>query len=352
MPATKPPVSQRVQGFLFRLLMNMPVGLQRLLNRRPVVREGQTLSPEIQLTLTLQRLARRPGVETLPLDRARAELDLQLAQVGGRQVIGAVRDLPVDGAAGPLPARLYVPTSRVGAEPVPTMMFIHGGGMIYGGLASHDAACRHLAEHSGVQLLAIDYRLAPEHPFPAAVHDCAAAYEWMVAHLEDLNADPTRLAVGGDSAGGYLAATTAVYAAEHRLPLHFQLLIYPVTDFTEVSESRRTLGEGFFLTTEFMDLAQSHYFPEGTDLADPLASVLRRTDFPDDLAPALVVTAGFDPLRDEGEAYARLLAEHGVPVEQRRYDDMIHGFLNVVAAGHDAPAHNRDLAARLRAALP
>ncbi len=194
--------------------------------------------------LRLKQLARVPAAETLPLVRARHELRRQQLLVGGRQPIGALRDLEVDGAEGPLRARLYIPTERTGADPAPTMLYIHGGGWMYGDLESHDPACRFLAESSGVQLLAIDYRLAPEHKFPAAVEDCQAAYRWLVDHADDVNADPARLAVGGDSAGGALSLSTAVWAAEKGLPMAFQLLIYPGADFVERTESRRTVRRG------------------------------------------------------------------------------------------------------------
>jgi acetyl esterase len=341
----------KVHGFLIRTAMNLPVRVQRALNRRPVVIDGQELSPEIQLMLTLKRLARVPAAETLPLDQARAELKRQQVMVGGRLPIGALRDLQVDGAEGRLPARLYIPTARTGADPAPTLLFLHGGGWIYGDLDSHDAACRFLAEQSGVQVLSVEYRLAPEHPFPAAVEDCQAAYKWLVDHVEEVNADPTRLAVGGDSAGGTLALSTAVWAAEKGLPLAFQLLIYPGADFVERARSRATFGEGFVLTTRFMDNAEEHYFAADADKSHPDASALRRVDFPTGIAPAHVVTAGYDPLRDEGEALATLLADNGVQVDSVRYPAMIHGFAQIVAAGHDARAHNREIADRLRRAL-
>ncbi|MDQ6934994.1 MAG: alpha/beta hydrolase [Actinomycetota bacterium] len=341
----------RVDTFVLRSLMNLPVRVQRVLAGRSVVLDGQRLAPETQLMLRLHDLARLPHIEDLPLAQARTALVDQARLVGGDQLVGSVRDLSVDGAAGALPARLYTPTERLGALPAPTLLFVHGGGMMYGDLDSHDAACRHLAEQSGVQLLAIDYRLAPENPFPAAVEDCAAAYRWLLANAESVGADRERLAVGGDSAGGYLSATTAVIAAQEGLPLAFQLLVYPVTDFTTRSRSRELFGEGFFLTTAFMDGTQAAYFPPGTDLSDPRASVLKTRDFPEGLARALVITAGYDPLRDEGEAYARLLHQHGVRVEQIRYPSMIHGFFNAVGCGHQAPSYNRRIAAKLRAAL-
>src|SRR3954452_13720717 len=294
-----PRLLDQVQSLALRATLNLPVRVQQALNRKPVVVDGLELSPEIQLMLSLKRIARVPAAETLPLGRARRELRRQQIMVGGRQPIGALRDLEVDGAEGPLRARLYIPTERTGADPAPTMLFLHGGGWMYGDLESHDPACRFLAEHSGVQILAIDYRLSPEHKFPAAVEDCQAAYRWLVDHADDVNADPTRLAVGGDSAGGSLSVSTAVWAAEKGLPLAFQLLIYPGADFVERTESRRMFAEGFVLTEVFMSGAEEAYFTPDTDKAHPDASGLRQVDFPANLAPAHVVTAGYDPLRDE-----------------------------------------------------
>ena len=346
-----PDLRFHIDQALLRLVMNLPVRVQRRLIRHPVVIDGQELSPELQLMLALQRLARIPGVEELPIDEARRELVRQARLVGGRQPIGAIRDLVVDGAEGPIPARLYTPSQRLGADPAPTLLFIHGGGWMYGDLESHDAECRFLAEQSGVQVLAIDYRLSPEHKFPAAVEDCQAAYRWLVEHADEVNADVTRLAVGGDSAGGAMSAATAVYAADNDLPLAFQLLVYPGTDFVGTTESRTLFSEGFFLTDLFITSAEEAYFAPGADKSLPDASALRRVDFPEKLAPALVVTAGFDPLRDEGEAYVELLRSKGVEVVGKRYPGMIHGFMNVVGVGHECRACVQDIAARLRAAL-
>jgi acetyl esterase len=343
--------SDQLLTVFLRGVLNLPPGVLRVLNRKPVVIDGQELSPEIQLLLTLKELARLPAAETLPLERARAELKRQQLMVGGRQPIGALRDLEVDGAEGPMRARLYIPAERTGPDPAPTLLFIHGGGWMYGDLESHDPMCRFLAEHSGVQLLSVDYRLSPEHPFPAAVEDCQAAYRWLVDHAADVNADPSRLAVGGDSAGGSLSLSTAVWAAEKGLPMAFQLLVYPGADFVERTRSRQLFGQGFVLTEEFMDLAEQHYFTPGADKAHPDASGLRRVDFPAGVAPAHVVTAGYDPLRDEGEALARLLSDSGIEVDAKRYPSMIHGFAQIVGAGHEARACNAEIADRLHRAL-
>jgi len=346
-----PSLPPAAEALVLRSLLALPPTAQRALVRRPVVLDGQRLSTETQLMLQLEKVAGVPVVEELPLAEGRRELVHQAQLVGGRQPIGALRDLVVDGAAGELPARLYVPTSRLGADLVPTMLFLHGGGWVYGDLESHDAACRFLAERSGVQVLAVDYRRAPEHPLPAAVEDARAAYRWLVKNAHVVDADPDRLAVGGDSAGGNLAALVALDAAAHGLPLHFQLLVYPATDFSQRRRSRELFGEGFFLTDRFMVQCQDWYLTEGHDRRDPLASVLLTEPFPHDVATAHVVTAGFDPLRDEGEAYADLLAAHGAPVTRTRCTSMIHGFFNIVGVGREARAANREIAAAVASAM-
>lgn len=353
-PPYEPSRAERLQGRFLRFVLSLPTPVVRRLAGRPVRVDGQTLAPEMQLMLRLQRLVREPVVESLPMAAGREAMVRQAAMVGGDQPVAAVRDLRVDGQSGPLRARLYTPREQLAAERAPTLLFLHGGGMTYGDLDSHDAAARFLAHRSGVQVLAVDYRLAPEAPYPGGVEDSIAAYRWLVAHAADVGADPDRLAVGGDSAGGYLSATTAVLAAQEGLPMAFQLLIYPVTDFTQRTRSRELFNAGFFLTEEFMEQCTAAYFggeDAETDKSGPLGSVLRRTEWPERIAPAYVVTAGFDPLRDEGEAYARLLAEQGVEVEHTRYPSMIHGFFNMVGAGREAPAYDAEIAARLRAAL-
>ncbi|MGN6129397.1 MAG: alpha/beta hydrolase [Nocardioidaceae bacterium] len=341
----------RAESAIFRALMGLPAPVVRRLAGRPVVLDGQVLDPETQLTLRLQRLLREPAAETLPVQQGRRAILRQSVLAGGRQPIGEVRDLEVDGGDGPVRARLYVPRALVGARETPLLVFFHGGGMIFGDLDSHDAPCRLLAERAGTRVLAVDYRLAPEHRFPAAVEDCWAAYQWAVAHAGELGADPDRLAVGGDSAGGYLSAVVAIKAADAGLPLRFQLLVYPVTNMADPSESRRLFGRGFFLTTEFIELADANYLQGPDQRHDPLVSVAFTEKFPDGLAPAFVATAGFDPLRDEGEAYARTLADHGVAVEMKRYPGLIHGFFNVVGAGRANRAAVAEIAAKLKAAL-
>jgi acetyl esterase len=334
----------RAKAVTLRTALALPERVQRALVGRRITIDGQTLATDTQLMLRLEKLARQPEVASLPLDRGRRLLVQQTVVAGGAQPIGAVRDLPVGERQG----RLFVPTGAPATGPL--LVFLHGGGWVYGDLDSHDPACRFLAERSGVRVLSVDYRLAPEHPFPAAYDDSLAAYRWVVEHAESLGADPTRLAIGGDSAGGTLATTVAIAAAREGLPLAFQLLIYPGTDMTTRTTSRRLFGRGFYLTDQFMDLASAHYVPEVAHRSDPVVSPLL-ADLPAGLAPAYVATAGFDPLRDEGEAYARKLADAGVDVELRRFPDQIHGFLNVVGAGRTARAATAEIAARLSSGL-
>ena len=322
-----------VEAPLLRAVMALPPRIQRLLAGRPIVRDGQTLELETQLLLRLLRISGRDEIGFGPASRPGVEADSAL--IGGSPPIGDVRDLTVAGADGPLAARLYVPQKLLGSTGNdPLLVFFHGGGWVVGTLDSHDAPCRVLAERAGVRVLSVDYRLAPEHPFPAAADDVVAAYRWTVEHVGELGASADRLAVGGDSAGGNLAAVAALEAARAGLPLRFQLLIYPATDMTGKHQSRDTFATGFILTRAGMDDAARHYLGDH-DPTDRRASPLF-DDVPDGLAPAYIATAGFDPLRDEGEAYGERLAEAGVDVTVRRFRGHVHSFLNAVGVG-DAP---------------
>ncbi|KAJ1684513.1 hypothetical protein LUZ63_020268 [Rhynchospora breviuscula] len=351
-PASGPTTGERVQGAVLRLAMNLPAAVQRRLLGAPVVREGQPLWPEVQTMLALQRLSGEPKVEEQPLEVARPLLVRQARAVGGHQRVGRVDALRVDGDAGELDARLYVPHSLLGdRRPSGLLVFFHGGGFLYGDLDSHDAPCRLLAEQAGVRVLSVDYRLAPEHPYPAAHDDAVAAYLWAVRHADELGVDPARIGVGGDSAGGNIAAATALTVAEAGVRCALQLLVYPMTDARGLSASRREYAEGFYLSQRFMDNATDALLTDPAQERDPRLSMVLRTSFPERTAPAFVVTAGFDPLRDEGEQYAALLAAHGVPVTHVRHEGLIHGFFNAVGGGQAARAANRQVAEQVRLAL-
>src|SRR4051812_2712738 len=263
-------VADAVKAQMFRRVLSLPPQWVRRLAGRPIRMDGMTLSPQSQLLLRLQRLSFERGAETLPIPEGRIAMRRHAVIAGGTQPIGQTRDVTVQGADGLLGARLYVPRSKVEG---PLLVFFHGGGMIYGDLDSHDALCRFLAERADVRVLAVDYRLAPEHPFPAGVDDAYAAYESVLKNATDYGADPERLAVGGDSAGGYLAAATAIRAAEENLPLRYQLLIYPVTKMSGGTRSRELFARDLYLTHDFMELATSSYL-RGEDLHHPRASVL------------------------------------------------------------------------------
>ena len=345
------PLLGRAEAAALRGLMSLPAPVMRRLAGPPVVLDGQTLDLETQWMLRIEQLLREPAAETLPIAAGRLAIARQSRLVGGRQPVGEVRDIDVPGAEGAMKARLYAPRALVGREGSPLLVFLHGGGFLYGDLETHDPSCRLLAERAQVRVLALDYRLAPEHTFPAAVDDCWSAYQWVAEHAEQLGADPDRLAVGGDSAGGCLATVVAMRAASAGVPCRHQLLVYPVTDRVTTSESRRLFATGFYLTQDFVDLATASYLSDPAEVSHPDVSPALAEKIPDGLAPALVVTAGFDPLRDEGEAWARTLADAGVEVRLKRYPGFIHGFFNVVGVGRTQRAAVAEIAALLKAAM-
>jgi acetyl esterase len=261
--------------------------------------------------------------------------------------VGRVENRTIPGPASDIPVRIYHPE---GSGPFPVHVFFHGGGWVIGDLDTHDAYCREICRLAGCIVVAVDYRRAPEHRFPAAVEDCYAAVRWTAASVGELGADPARISVGGDSAGGNLAAVVTQKIRDEGGPrLCFQLLIYPATDATFETASHRENGEGYLLTRNGMIWFWNHYCPDAAERLSPFASPLRASNF-SDLPPALVVTAEFDPLRDEGEEYARRLAAAGVPAEHRRYDGMIHGFLGMARMIPAARPALEEAAAALRAA--
>jgi acetyl esterase len=275
----------------------------------------------------------------------------QFSALAGRAEMVSVTDRTFPGPAGDVPVRVYVPTAEPGPRPV--LVYFHGGGWVIGDIESHDATVRVLAAASGVTAVAVDYRLAPESPFPAAVDDCLAAVRWVAepSTAADLAIDPGRMAVGGDSAGGNLAAVVAQQLRDTGPALRFQLLVYPVTDMHLSYRSIDENADGYFLTKADMMWFRGHYC--GTDnWKDPrLSPLLAADEAVRGVAPALVITAEYDPLRDEGEAYAAKLQAAGVDAKASRYDSVIHGFFSMGDLVPEGKAAIDEAAAALRAAL-
>ncbi len=338
-------VRERIEAGAARVLMALPEPATRLLAGRPIEIEGQRLDPQVQLALRLENMT--GGFEPAPVEEVR-ELRRRDARAfaGPRIEVARVSDLQIPGPAGPIGARLYVPDGLTG--PAPLIVYYHGGGHVICDLDTHDQPCRLIAAETPALLLSIDYRLGPEHPFPAAVDDSLAAFEWAHAEAGTLGADPARIAVAGDSAGANLATVVAQLTAAAGGPMPcFQALIYPVTDYSSKRPSYETYAEGFFLTRTEMDWFRDHYFASPEDRTDPRASPILADDL-SGLAPAHVVTAGFDPLRDEGEDYAAALREAGVAVSLRRESDLVHGFINAAGLGGRAREALEAVAAAIR----
>jgi acetyl esterase len=271
-----------------------------------------------------------PPLHTLQAAEARVAYKKAraLAQPEPPQV-ARVEALEAAGPGGPIPLRAYRPQGSREGEVLPVLVFMHGGGWTIGDLDTHDVPCRELCNRAGCAVIAVDYRLAPEHRFPAAVDDAIAAVRWIAAHAPQLAIDPRRLAVGGDSAGGNLAAVTALTLRDSGgPPLVLQLLIYPATDFRANTPSHAQNGSGYLLTREAIDYFTNSYLTSAHDISDWRASPAFAPSFRG-LPPAFVLTAGYDPLRDEGAQYAQLLRDAGVAVEYVCFDAQIHGFITM-----------------------
>ncbi len=287
------------------------------------------LDPQAAAVLAELAAVKLPDLSTLPpeiLRKAFRELAGRDAEV---EALASIEDRRVPGPAGPIAVRIYTP--EPGARPLPLLVYFHGGGFVLCDLDTHDPTCRALARRAGCVVVSVGYRLAPEARFPAAPEDCFAATRWAAANARSLGADPRRVAVAGDSAGGNLAAVVSMLARAQGGPaLVHQLLVYPVTDWDFETRSYRENAEGYLLTRDMMRWFHGHYFAKPEEAADPLAAPLRAADLRG-LPSATVLTAEFDPLRDEGEAYAARLRDAGVPTTLTRYDGMFHGFFGMTA---------------------
>jgi acetyl esterase len=303
-----------------------------------LVTRSERLHPEVRALLDIMDAQGGPPLESQDPIVARQDRVEGMKMLGGEPVqLGRVEDLTIPGPGGALALRLYA-DEHGGLRPA--LVFFHGGGWVFGNLDTHDAVCRAIAKESGAVVIAVDYRLSPEVKFPAAVEDSYAATQWVAANAERLGIDSRRIAVGGDSAGGNLATVIAMRCRDAGGPaIAGQLLIYPVTDLSSFETgSHRELAEGYFLTRAAMQWFTGHYLASDDHKRHPEVSPLHAPNL-GGLPPALVITAEFDPLRDEGEAYAKRLQHAGVPVTSTLYPGMIHGFVSmrgVLAGGRQA----------------
>jgi acetyl esterase len=283
------------------------------------------LAPEVRAFLSQVRKTPGPPI-SINSYKAMRQFALSMAtRVERTSFSGKIEEMTIPGPAGAIPIRVYTPS---GDTPLPVLLYFHGGGWMLGNLDTEEDTCLSLAKRTPCIAVSVDYRLAPEHPYPAATEDCYSALLWVAEHGRSMGADPARIAVSGESAGGNLATVLAMMSRDRRGPaITFQALFYPATNLADSStESARDFGEGFFLSSRDMEGARAMYVPEKKDWSSPYVSPLLAPDL-SLLPPALVVTAGCDPLRDDGEAYAKRLADAGVPAKCVCYEDMIHAFI-------------------------
>jgi acetyl esterase/lipase len=317
---------------------------------RSIIIDGNMLDPTLQLMLSGLRLG---GIDGLAVNAdpvaSRAQMRQSLLALPGPQIHVTVDELTIPGPAGEIGARHYRPASGAASD---LLVFYHGGGWVLGDLDTADALCRLTCRDAGVHVLSIDYRLAPEHPAPAAIDDAYAAYTWACEHAAELGAIPGRVAVGGDSAGGNLAALVCQLTRDEDGPAPLlQWLIYPRTDFSAQTRSLSLFAHGFLLTKRDIDWFNAQYLRgTGIDLADPRVSPLRAESL-SGLAPALIAVAGFDPLRDEGQNYATALQAAGTAVDLRCLGSLTHGFASLFQLGGGSAAATSDLISALRAHL-
>ncbi len=284
------------------------------------------LDPQARAVLDQLAALGLPAVNEVSPEQARANMKLRPRAPGPE--IAKVEDRSIPGPDGDVPVRIYIPE---GSGPFPILMWYHGGGWVIGDLESADGPSRHLCVGADCVVVSVDYRLAPETKFPGPAEDCYAATQWVMNNAAAINGDPARVAVGGDSAGGNLAAAVSLMARDRNGPaISFQLLVYPVTERNFSTASYHDNATGYSLTQAGMRWFWDQYLADDADAANPYAAPAQAANL-SGLPPALVITAEFDPLRDEGEAYAVLLRNAGVPTQATRYDGMIHGFFAMPA---------------------
>jgi acetyl esterase len=335
-----------------RRLCELSPRVQKRLFGPPPAIDGRVVAPDVNVILRMaDRLGENSLTGGLPPKQAREMVRRKAASTDGPPIpMAELLEFQLPGRGGPLKARLYVPH---GAAPPPRPMLVHyhGGGWMVGDLETHDSACRFLAAHSGVSVLSTTYRLAPEHPFPAAVEDAQDSFLWAHALAEELGADPGKIGVGGDSAGANLATGVCIAMRDAGGPRPaMQLLVYPATEAIDPRPSRSLFAKGFILSQMDIEHCERAYLPNKELGFDPLASVLRAPDL-SGLPPAYVATAGFDPLRDEGEAYAARMREAGNMVAAVRHPRLVHTFANITAVSRSARTAMLEAAGALRMGL-
>jgi acetyl esterase len=352
-----PQLPERVQARVVRGLAALPDrALQRMLGG-PVSVDGQELHPEVQLVLKLLAAAGEPELTELSVAEARERVARDARTFEGPKVgVDQVRDIQLAGADGTVPARLYVPV-KAGSPSAngssggdPALVYFHGGGFVVGDLDTHDNVCRFLARSADVRVLSVEYRLAPEHRFPAAYDDAVSSFRDVLARAQEFGVDPARVGVAGDSAGGNLAAGVAQATAGQDARPAFQLLFYPWLDLSGKRRSHALFREGFYLTEADLDWYRSRYISGDGDDRDPRCSPLLADEL-QGTAPVYLTTAGFDPLRDEGEEYAAKLKAAGVPVALHRQAGLIHGFVNTISIGRGGREAVLQAAGALRVGL-
>jgi acetyl esterase len=337
--------ADRRQRLALLAATRLPRSLSLRLAPREVPQEVRAID---RAALGLAAVSARAGLRMVIDGSARASREALTAGSGplrGRSLPVEARETSIEGPSGPLAVRLYRPAARSQS----LLVFAHGGGWAIGDLDVYDYTCRFLAHHSGVSILAVDYRLAPEHPFPAGIEDVTTAFRWAVEHAAELGVRPDRIAVGGDSAGATISAVVSADLVGEEARPAFQLLLYPATDLARRTPSRDRLGTGLLLTEPDIEWFYRSY-AAGTDLADPRLSPLYRRADPR-LPATYVATAGYDPLRDEGDAFAERLVAAGVRVHHDRQPDVVHGYLVFASLGGGLRRAGIDAARALREGL-
>lgn len=286
------------------------------------------LDPQAKWVLDIAEEKGLPSLDQLPPNEAKAAYEERALTLTFKDIdIDKAIDLDIPGPIGDVPIRIYQPVGMT--KPLPVLVYYHGGGWVIGSRDTHDSLCRLIANSGPFVVVSVDYRMGPEHPFPAAVQDSVAALNWTAENIAEYNGNPDKIAVGGDSAGGNLSAVVCLAALKENtyLPI-FQWLIYPATDMEMTTPSHTKFAEGYFLTRSMMEYFQGHYLKNDADKKDWRASPLRAESLAG-LPPALIQTAGFDPLQDEAIAYAERMNKEGCEAKHTHYEGMVHGFINL-----------------------